>query len=91
MKNYIKVGYEVIDGRMYLDLSTNKETIEYTETLSVISGALSMVIRIAAENGHETEGEVMRSVVNYLESEFINPDSFSDIDVKRPNDGENSK
>ena len=49
-----------------------------------------MVIRIAAENGHETEGEVMRSVVNYLESEFINPDSFSDIDVKRPNDGENS-
>ena len=91
MKNYIKVGYEVIDGRMYLDLSTNKETIEYTETLSVISGALAMVIRIAAENGHETEGEVMRSVVSYLESEFINPDSFSDIDVKRPNDGENSK
>ena len=91
MKNYIRVGYEIIDGRLYLDLGTNKETIEYTETLTVISGALSMVIRLAAESGYETEGEVMRSVVRYLESEFINPDSFSDIDVKRPNDGENSK
>ena len=91
MKNYIRVGYEIIDGRLYLDLGTNNENIEYTETLSVISGALSMVIRIAAENGHETEGEVMRSVVSYLESEFINPDSFSDLEVKRHNDGENSK
>lgn len=50
-----------------------------------------MVIRLAAESGYETEGEVMRSVVRYLESEFINPDSFSDLEVKRPNDGENSK
>jgi len=83
MKNYIKIGYEVIDGRMFLDLGTNKETIGYPETLSVISGALAMVIRIAAENGPENEGEVMRSVITYLESEFINPDSFKDLKVKR--------
>lgn len=83
MKNYIKIGYEVIDGRMFLGLGTNQETIKYTETLTVISGALAMVIRIAAENGHETEGEVMRSVVSYLESEFINPDSFKDIKLTR--------
>jgi len=83
MKNYIKIGYEVIDGRMFLDLSTNKETIGYPETLSVISGALAMVIRIAAENGPENEGEVMRSVITYLESEFINPDSFKDLKLTR--------
>jgi hypothetical protein len=83
MKNYIKIGYEVIDGRMFLDLGTNKVTIGYPETLSVISGALAMVIRIAAENGPENEGEVMRSVITYLESEFINPDSFKDLKVKR--------
>jgi hypothetical protein len=83
MKNYIKIGYEVIDGRMFLDLGTNQEKVGYMETLSVISGALAMVIRIAAENGPENEGEVMRSVIDYLESEFVNPDSFKDLKVKR--------
>jgi len=83
MKNYIKIGYEVIDGRMFLDLGTNKESVGYVETLSVVSGALAMVIRISAENGPENEGEVMRSVINYLESEFINPDSFKDLKLTR--------
>jgi len=83
MKNYIKIGYEVIDGRMFLDLSTNQEKVGYVETLSVVSGALAMVIRLAAENGPENEGEVMRSVISYLESEFINADSFKDLKVKR--------
>lgn len=83
MKNYIKVGYEIVDGRMYLDLASNNESIDYTESLSVISGALAMVIRIAGEKGHQTEGEVMRSVINYLESEFINPDSFKDMKVNK--------
>jgi hypothetical protein len=83
MKNYIKIGYEVIDGRMFLDLGTNQESVGYVETLSVVSGALAMVIRIAAENGPENEGEVMRSVINYLESEFINPDSFKDLKLTR--------
>jgi hypothetical protein len=84
MENYIKIGYEVReDGRMYLDLGTNKKSIEYSETLSVLSGALAMAIRIAGEKSNQTEGEVMRSVVTYLESEFINPDSFKDLEVKR--------
>jgi hypothetical protein len=42
-----------------------------------------MAIRIAGEKSNQTEGEVMRSVVTYLESEFINPDSFKDLEVKR--------
>jgi len=83
MKNNIRIGYEFIDGRLFLDLGTNNESIDYNESLSVISGALAMVIRIAGEKGHQTEGEVMRSVINYLESEFINPDSFKDIKVTR--------
>jgi hypothetical protein len=88
MKNYIKIGYEVIDGRMFLDLGTNQEKVGYMETLSVISGALAMVIRMAAENGPKNEGEVMRSVIDYLESEFVNPDSFKDLKVKRLKGGD---
>jgi hypothetical protein len=84
MENYIKIGYEVRDdGRMYLDLSSSKSKIEYEEMLSVTVGALSMMIRIAGEKGHKTEGEVFESVINHLKSEFINSDSFKDLKVLR--------
>jgi len=84
MENYIKIGYEVRDdGRMYLDLVSSKSKIEYEEMLSVTVGALSMMIRIAGEKGHKTEGEVFESVINHLKSEFINSDSFKDLIIKR--------
>jgi hypothetical protein len=84
MENYIKIGYEVRDdGRMYLDLASSKSKIEYEEMLSVTVGALSMMIRIAGEKGHKTEGEVFESVINHLKSEFINSDSFKDLMIKR--------
>ncbi len=84
MENYIKIGYEVRDdGRMYLDLSSSKSKIEYEEMLSVTVGALSMMIRIAGEKGHNTEGEVFESVINHLHNEFINSDSFKDLKIKR--------
>jgi hypothetical protein len=84
MENYIKIGYEVRDdGRMYLDLASSKSKIEYEEMLSVTVGALSMMIRIAGEKGHKTEGEVFESVINHLKSEFINSDSFKDLKVLR--------
>ena len=84
MENYIKIGYEVRDdGRMYLDLASSKSKIEYEEMLSVTVGALSMMIRIAGEKGHKTEGEVFESVINHLHNEFINSDSFKDLKIKR--------
>ena len=84
MENYIKIGYEVRDdGRMYLDLASSKSKIEYEEMLSVTVGALSMMIRIAGEKGYKTEGEVFESVINHLHNEFVNPDSFKDLEIKR--------
>jgi hypothetical protein len=84
MENYIKIGYEVRDdGRMYLDLASSKSKIEYEEMLSVTVGALSMMIRIAGEKGHKTEGEVFESVINHLHNEFVNPDSFKDLEIQR--------
>jgi hypothetical protein len=84
MENYIKIGYEVRDdGRMYLDLTSSKSKIEYEEMLSVTVGALSMMIRIAGEKGHKTEGEVFESVINHLHNEFINSDSFKDLKILR--------
>jgi len=83
MENYIKIGYEVRDGRMYLDLGTSKDSITYAESLTVVLGSLSMLIRVAGEKGYKTEGEILRDVISHLESEFINADSFKDLKIKR--------
>jgi hypothetical protein len=84
MENSIIIKYERRDGRMYLNLGTsNGQQVDYVDLLQIITGALSMTIRIAGEKGSQTEGEVMRSVINHLESEFINPDSFKDLKTVR--------
>jgi hypothetical protein len=84
MENSIVIGYEKRDGRMFLNLGTsNGQHVDYVELLQVITGALSMTIRIAGEKSSQTEGEVMRSVINHLESEFINSDSFKDLKTFR--------
>ncbi len=84
MENSLIIGYEVReDGRMYLDLKSNKGLAEYSELLTVTVAALSMMIRMAGEKGHKTEGEVFESVINHLHSEFINTDSFRDLKIKR--------
>jgi len=84
MENGILIEYEIRDDRMYFDLKTkNGEHIPHHELLSVITGALGMVIRMAGEGGHRTEGEIFRGVMDHLTNEFVNPDSFKDLEVKR--------
>ena len=84
MENSLIIGYEVReDGRMYLDLKSNKGLTNYSELVSVTVGELSMMIRMAGEKGHKTEGEVFESVINHLHNEFINPDSFKDLKIQR--------
>ena len=84
MENSLIIGYEVReDGRMYLDLKSNKGLTNYSELLTVSVAALSMLIRMAGEQGHKTEAEVFESVINHLHSEFVNPDSFKDLKIKR--------
>jgi len=48
-----------------------------TETIrSILAGGLALTIR-AAKTPKE-QGRILKEVIDYLESEFINPDSFSD-------------
>ena len=84
MENSLIIGYEVRDdGRLYLDLKSNKGLTDYSELLSVSVATLSMMIRIAGEKGYKTEGEIFESVINHLHSEFINPDSYNDLKTFR--------
>lgn len=83
MENGIVIEYEVReDGRMYLDLKSDKN-VKYPVLLSVMTGALGIAIRMSGEHGHKTEGEVFRDVINHLTDDFVNPDSFKDLDIKR--------
>jgi hypothetical protein len=64
-----RTSYEVLQPKEQDKLSSD-------QMAAVLSGALALCIR-ASEN----EAEVMRMVMDYLESEFINPNSFSDLKV----------
>ena len=52
---------------------SEQKTLNPEQMSAFLSGALALSIRSS-----ENEAEVMRTVMNYLESEFINPDSFAD-------------
>jgi hypothetical protein len=71
-----------------IDFDTDKTTFEVLQPneqdklsvgqmASLLSGALALCIRSS-----ENEAAVMKMCMDYLESEFINPDSFEDRIVK---------
>ena len=53
---------------------TEQDKLSSEQIAAFLSGALALCIR-ASEN----EAEIMKTVIEYLENEFINPDSFSDL------------
>lgn len=52
------------------------ETLTTEMIRSVLAGGLALSIR--AEETPKNQATALRDVIDYLESEFINPDSFSD-------------
>ena len=53
---------------------TEQDKLSSEQIAAFLSGALALCIR-ASKN----EAEIMKTVIEYLENEFINPDSFSDL------------
>jgi hypothetical protein len=54
--------------------SLSKEIIR-----AILTGGLALSIR--AEDGPKKQAEALKEVICHLESEFINPDSFSDLKI----------
>jgi len=82
MEKGILINYEIReDGRMYVSLATkDNKLIPQHEFLSAITAALSMAIRIPGKDGdYKSEGETFKRVMNHLENEFANSDSFKDL------------
>ena len=84
----IVVNLKFEDGRAIYNLGfpSSKQKLTLQETTHILTGAVAMLIRgVTKEKDGISEGELMREVMEHLNSEFVNPDSFSDAEVKREN------
>jgi len=70
------------DGRMYLNLKQPSEGVSSILTIEeirpILAGGLAMSIRASKD-----ESKAMREVIQYLEEEFVNSDSFSDLKLRK--------
>jgi len=70
------------DGRMYLNLKQPSEGVSSILTIEeirpILAGGLALSIRAS-----EDESKAMREVMMYLEEEFVNSDSFSDLKLRK--------
>lgn len=71
----VSVTIKFKDNRSHVELytPTSQERLTIEEMGMVLAGGLSLAIRSAGN-----QGVYMKHVMDYLTSEFINPDSFSD-------------
>lgn len=78
-KMFVGVSVTIKDGRFFFDIMANKG-LSMEDIRSILVGGVALSIR--SEKTPELQAKVMRSVVDHLESEFIDPDSFKDISLK---------
>jgi hypothetical protein len=69
-----------------LGFPSNKQKLTLHETTHILTGAVAMLIKSVDSTKDNSSGhELMKEVVQHLESEFIDPNSFEDSEVKREN------
>ena len=61
-------------------LPKDQPELSIKQVTAILSGTLAMAIR-----GSENEGQTMKEVIDYLNFEFVNPDSFKDVEMKIKN------
>ena len=83
MKLSVSVDMEIKGGRSYLSINfpKNQQQITVQETSHILAGAISLLIKSSSKGDKFKDYEIIREVVNHLNSEFINTDSFSDLYV----------
>ena len=63
---------------------TNQKSMSVPETAMVLSGGLAALIRGASkENCGMTDYELMKTVIDYLNSEFASATSFNDVVIHK--------
>ena len=69
------VKVEFVDGGTNVNiLQPDEQNLTTDELGKILAGGLALCIR-----GSENEVEYMKEIIDYLNSEFVNSNSFSDI------------
>jgi hypothetical protein len=83
MKLSVSVDMEVKDGRSYLSINfpKNQKQITVQETSHILAGAISLLIKSSSQGDKIKDYELIKEVIDHLNSEFVSTDSFSDLYV----------
>lgn len=73
----VVVGVAIEDDGFFFDISAS-DGMDSEMIRSVLAGGLAL--SILGEKTPEEQAKAMRDVIEYLESEFINTDSFGDVE-----------
>ena len=76
----VTVEVTIQGGKFFYDVLA-KKGMSLDEITSVLCGGLALSIR--GKQTPELQGEALRAVINHLESEFINTESFADAYIKK--------
>ena len=76
IKLKVSVEVTIIDDTYNFNI-LSQEGVTIRDIRSILCGGIALLIR--SEDTPKLQGEALRNVINILESEFINVDSFSDI------------
>ena len=80
IKFMVGVSVTEKDGRFYFEILADRG-LSIEDIRSTLVGGVALTIR--GEETPELQGKVLREVINHLESEFVNPDSFDDVKINR--------
>jgi hypothetical protein len=84
MKLSVSVDMEVKDGRSYLSINFPKQQqITVQETSHILAGAISLLIKSSSRGDKIKDYELIKEVIDHLNSEFVNIDSYTDAYVSK--------
>lgn len=79
------VDLEIVDGNYIFDISASNH-LSIEEIRSILVGGVCLTIH--GEKTPKDQARVLKEVINHMEQDFIDTDSFSDVYVKPPKEKE---
>ena len=73
----VQVNVDLEDGTAKFYILRNREDINVKNMRDILMGGLSLLVK--SESTPELQGEALRDVIQKMEEEFVNVNSFDDV------------
>ena len=77
----VAVNVLLKDGRAEFSIIRNKEDLDLQKMREILMGGLSLLIK--GEDSNEKQAQAIRDVVQRLQEEFVDGDSFDNVWIKK--------